>query len=72
MTEEQIAASVAQSNASIAATLAGVLQQCWVPPAPTINLAKLMGYPMRAGYPTLVEWLDQFDVHARRARVNGK
>ena len=28
-----------------------------------------MGYPRRAGDPTLVEWL-QFDAYARQARVN--
>ena len=26
---------------------------------------------MRAGDPTLVKWLDQFDVYARQAGVNG-
>ena len=29
-----------------------------------------MGYPMTAGDPTLVEWLDQFDAYARQAGVN--
>ena len=29
-----------------------------------------MGYPMRAGDPTLVEWLDQFDAYARQAEVS--
>jgi hypothetical protein len=66
MTDEQIAALIAQSNAALAATLAGVLQQFWAPPAPTIKLAKFMGYPMTAGDPTLVEWLDQFDAYAHQ------
>ena len=64
MTDEQIAALIAQSNMALAATLAGVLQQFRPPPAPIINLAKFMDYPMRAGNPTLIEWLDQFDVYA--------
>ena len=30
-----------------------------------------MGHPMTAGDPTLVEWLDQFDVYARQTEVSG-
>ena len=67
MTDEQIAALNAQSNTAVTATLAGVLQQCMVPPDPPINLAEFMGYAMRAGDPTLVEWLDQFDAYAGQA-----
>ena len=70
MTDEQIAALIAQSNAALAATLAGVLQQFRAPPAPTIKLAKFMGYPMTAGDPTLIEWLDQFDVYVRHTGVS--
>ena len=70
MTDEQIAALIAQSNTAVTATLAGVLQQFRALPAPTINLAKFMGYPMRAGDPTLVELLDQFDAYAHQAGVH--
>ena len=70
MTDEQIAALIAQSNAALAATLAGVLHQFRAPLAPTIKLAKFMGHPVTAGDPTLVEWLDQFDVYARQAEVS--
>ena len=55
---------------ALAAALAGVLQQFRAPPAPTIKLAKFMGYPMTAGDPTLVEWLDQFDAYAHQAGVH--
>ena len=70
MTDEQIAPLIAQSNAALAATLAGVLHQFRAPLAPTIKLAKFMGHPVTAGDPTLVEWLDQFDVYACQAEVS--
>ena len=70
MTDEQIAALIAQSNPALAATLAGVLQQFRAPLAPTIKLAKFMGHPKTAGDPTVVEWLDQFDVYVRQAEVS--
>ena len=62
MTDEQIAALIAQSNAALAATLAGVIHQFRAPLTPTIKLAKFMGHIMTAGDSTLVEWLDQFDM----------
>ena len=49
MTDEQIAALIAESNAALAATLAGVLHQFRAPLAPTIKLAKFMGHPVTAG-----------------------
>ena len=70
MTDEQIAALIARSNAALAATLAGVIHQFRAPLAPTIKLAKFMGHPMTAGDPTLVEWLDQFDMYVRQAEVS--
>ena len=66
MAYERIAEIIAQSNAALTATLAGVLHQFRASLAPTIKLAKFMGYPMTAGDPTLVEWLDQFDVYVRQ------
>jgi len=70
MTDEEIAALIVQSNVALAATLAGVLQQFRALLAPTIKLAKFMGHPVTAGDPTLVEWLDQFDVYARLEEVS--
>ena len=70
MAEERIAEIIAQSNAALTAKLAGVFHQFRARLAPTNKLAKFMGYPMTAGDPTLVEWLDQFDVYVRHTGVS--
>ena len=69
MADERIAEMIAQSNAVLAATLAGALQGLRAPPVPTMKLDKFMGYPRRVGDPTVAEWLHEFDVYARQAGV---
>ena len=64
MADERIAEMIAQSNAVLAATLAGALQGLRVPPVPTMKLDKFMGYPRKVGDPTVAEWLQEFDVYA--------
>ena len=55
MADERIAEMIAQSNAVLAATLAGALQVLRVPPVPTMKLDKFMGYPRKVGDPTVAE-----------------
>ena len=55
MADERIAEMITQSNAVLAATLAGALQGLRAPPVPTMKLDKFMKYPRRVGDPTVAE-----------------
>ena len=60
---------IAQSNAALAATLAGALQGLRSPHIASLKLSRFMGHPKRGGDPTVAEWLQEFDVYARQTGV---
>ena len=69
MADDRIAEMIAQSNAALAATLAGALQGLRSPHIPSFKLSRFMGHPTRGGDPTVAEWLQEFDVYARQTGV---
>ena len=69
MADDRIAEMIAQSNAALAATLAGALQGLRSPHIPSLKLSRFMGHPKRGGDPTVAEWLQEFDVYARQTGV---
>ena len=69
MADDRIAEMIAQSNAALAATLAGALQGLRSPHIPSLKLSRFMGRPKRSGDPTVAEWLQEFDVYARQTGV---
>ena len=68
MADERIAEMIAQSNAALAATLAGAVQGLRAP-FPPAKLSRFMGYPKKVGDPTIAEWLADFDAYARQTGV---
>ena len=69
MADDRIAEMIGQSNAALAATLAGALQGLRSPHIPPFKLSRFMGHPKRGGDPTVAEWLQEFDVYARQTGV---